>query len=146
MYAERDRDILAEFQEKRMKELKKQMGLKEITDESLLCKKSKSERMLVHFYDKRFRRCQEMNAVLEEIAPNYPKIQFLCAEAVKFPFMTEKLEIEQLPYLATFSDGYFTGGIIGFQDIGEEQLDRSLLEQYILQSSLCDKSPAETVQ
>ncbi|KAI5191080.1 hypothetical protein NEMIN01_1349 [Nematocida minor] len=141
-----DHDILEEFTQKRLKELQQQIALREITDETLLCKKTKTDTLIVHFYDKSFKRCKEMNAVLEEIAPKYPAIQFLCAEAEKFPFLTERLEIEQLPYLATFSEGYFMGGIIGFQDIGEENLDKSLLEQYIKQSSLLDKKVQKSNQ
>ncbi|KAH9385202.1 uncharacterized protein NEMAJ01_0098 [Nematocida major] len=141
-----DGDILEEFRQRRLKELQQQITLKEITDETLLCKKTKSETLIVHFYNKNFQRCKEMNRVLEEIAPKYPAVQFLCAEADKFPFITERLEIKQLPYLATFMQGYFTGGIIGFQDIGEEHLDKGLLEQYIVQSGLLDKKASESDQ
>lgn len=141
-----EEEILEEFTQKRIKELQGSATLKEITEEALLCRKTKTETLIVHFYNKDFKRCKEMNRVLEEIAPKYPSIQFLCAEAEKFPFITQKLEIQELPYLATFTEGYFTGGIIGFQDIGEEKLDVKLLEGYIRQSSLLQKIPVENNQ
>lgn len=139
-------DILEEFTQKRLKELQEQISLKEITDEKLLIKKTQSDKLIVHFYDPKYTRCKEMNSVLEKVAPKYPGIQFLCAQAVLFPFLTERLEIAQLPYLATFTGGYFTGGIIGFQDIGEEALDKNLLEQFIRQFSTIEKKEGKTNQ
>ncbi|KAI5180138.1 hypothetical protein NEOKW01_0467 [Nematocida sp. AWRm80] len=141
-----DRDILEEFTKKRLAELRKQTTLKEITDEMLLLRKTQKDTLLVHFYHKDFIRCKEMNKALEELAMKYPTITFLCAEAIQFPFITEKLEIKELPYLASFSKGFFIGGIIGFQDIGETSLDIQLLEQYIVQSDLLDKSTSQTHQ
>ncbi|KAI5187879.1 hypothetical protein NEHOM01_2423 [Nematocida homosporus] len=136
-------DILNEYTHKRLAELQKSCTLKEITDERLLLKKSKTDTLLVHFYDKRFPRCKEMTEALEILAPKYPSIEFIIAEATKFPFITEKLEVQELPYLASFTKGFFIGGIVGFQDIGEERLDLKLLDQYIQQSDLLEKEPTQ---
>ncbi|OAG28834.1 hypothetical protein NEDG_00973 [Nematocida displodere] len=141
-----DSNILEEFAAKRMAELQKLRTLREIEDETLLLKKTKTDTMIVHFYQKAFKRCKEMNKALEEIAPKFPKIDFLLADAAMFPFITEKLEITELPYLATFTKGFFIGGIIGFQDIGETAVDLALLEQYIKQSDLSEKTPQKSAQ
>ncbi|EHY64869.1 hypothetical protein NEAUS04_1015 [Nematocida ausubeli] len=120
--------------------------LREITDEALLCKKVKKDKIVMHFYDKKFKRCQEMNKALESLAPQYSKIEFLCGEAEKFPYITNMLEITHLPYLATFSDGYFTGGIIGYQDIGDDQLDLKLLEGFLQNHSAISGSQDRPIE
>lgn len=133
-------DILNEYKQRRIEEIRKaQSTLKEIKDETLLLKKTKKDTLLVHFYDKRFPRCVELTKALEYLAPKFPSIEFLNAEAILFPFVTDKLQIIQLPYLASFTKGFFIGGIIGFQDIGDDHLNIDLLEQYILQSDLSEK-------
>lgn len=134
-----ERDILEEFTKKRIQELQSIGVLKEIENEALLLKKTQSETLLVHFYDRSFGRCQEMNRALEKLAGRFPAIEFLSAPARLFPVITSKLEIEELPYLAAFAKGFFIGGVIGFQDIGDTQLDLGLLEQYIKQSDLLEK-------
>jgi len=136
---DRDADgVLEEYRKKRLQELQSQISVKEIESEPLLVKKSQKETLCVHFYNKDFEKCREMNAALDLIAKKYPSVEFLRAEAHKFPFVTEKLEIRELPYLASFSKGFFIGGIIGLQDIGETSLDVNLLEQYIRQSDLLE--------
>ncbi|KAI5190882.1 hypothetical protein NECID01_1177 [Nematocida sp. AWRm77] len=134
-----EQDILEEFTRRRIKELACTGVLKEIDNEELLIEKAKKDTLVVHFYNGAFPRCVEMNKALEQLAPKFPQVEFLSASAGKFPKVTGVLEIEQLPYLASFTQGLFLGGIIGFQDIGEEKLDVGLLEQYIRQSKLLEK-------
>lgn len=141
-----EHEILEEFTKKRLKELQEQISLKEITDEKLLLKKTQTDTLIVHFYNPNYKRCKEMNSALEEMVVKFPSIQFLCAEATSFSFLADRLEIKQLPYLATFTGGYFTGGIIGFQDIGEDVLDKSLLEKFIRQFSTLEKKADEIHQ
>ncbi|KAI5173200.1 hypothetical protein NEFER03_2160 [Nematocida sp. LUAm3] len=141
-----DEEIFNTYARKRMQELQKNLSLREITDEALLIKKTKESTLLVHFYDPNFPRCKEMTRALEELAPKYPSIEFLNARAINFPFITEKLEVTQLPYLASFTKSFFIGGIIGFQDIGEDSLDVNLLKAYIDHSDLLETSPRQENQ
>lgn len=137
-----DEDVLAEYTRRRLAELemekarapepsRTEKGVAEIEDEALLLRKTKRERLVVHFYDRKFRKCAEMTRGLEELAPRFPHVQFVLAQAKDFPFITEKLEISQLPYLATFSNGYFIGGVIGFQDMGDTCLDIGKLQAFL---------------
>jgi len=127
-----DSDFIEQYTKRRYEELlRRSPAVKKIDDERLFIEKSERDTMAVHFSSSGFRRCKEMNRALDELCHKFPEVEFYIAEAADFPYVAEKMEIGVLPYLAFFSKGYFIDGVVGFEEIGEERVDLSLLEKRI---------------
>jgi len=125
-------DFVEEYTKRRYKELLKQSAcVRKIEDERVFVAKSEKDTMVVHFSNRDFKRCKEMARALDEVCHKFPGVEFCVVEAADFPFVTEKMAIGALPYLAVFSKGYFIDAIVGFEGIGEEKIDPVLLEKSI---------------
>jgi Thioredoxin len=132
MGAATDSDFIEEYTKRRYKELlQRSPAVRKLDNEQLFIEKSERDTMAVHFSCSEFRRCKEMNGALDKLCHRFPEVEFYIVEAADFPYVAEKMEIGVLPYLAFFSKGYFIDGVVGFEEIGEERIDLSLLEKRI---------------
>lgn len=138
-----DAEAFAEYTRRRMQELvKSTASVKTVERESALVEKTKRDTMVVHFGSPSFARCKEMNRALDAICSKFPSIEFVTVDAKKFPLMCERLGVQALPFLGFFTKGFFIGGVVGFEQIGDTRLSLPLLERKIKESDLIEKKAA----
>ncbi|KAF7685223.1 Phosducin-like protein 3 [Cucumispora dikerogammari] len=133
-----DNKVISAITSKRYKELKTILlpSITEIPTEEIFISKSKTEKMIVHFYSSKFKLCEQMNLVLKEIVKDYKNIGFYKIDAEKCPLVCSKLRIGVLPFLGFFKGGYFVGSQIGFEGIGDVKCDVNQLRKVINKSEL----------
>lgn len=76
-----------------------------LTEKEIMKITTSSQRCVVHFYHKEFRRCMIMDKHLSTIARKYFKTKFVKIEVENAPFLVEKLLIQILPCVIAFVDG-----------------------------------------
>ncbi|ADM10923.1 thioredoxin-like protein [Encephalitozoon intestinalis ATCC 50506] len=129
----RDGEAFMRYREKRIQELSG--NVEDITSERELIEKTKSLKMIVHFYKPEFGRCQTMDKRVREIKNCFPEIRFYRVNAEICPVVTRKLEIRVLPFLGFFKDGYFVDQVVGFEKLGDN-LDLEALKKRISDSNI----------
>ncbi|RVD91977.1 thioredoxin [Tubulinosema ratisbonensis] len=131
-----DDEIFAKYRKRRINDFKKQKEVKELKTEEELMKKSMSDTMIVHFYKEEFLRCKIMNEALERVCHKFRDIDFYKAKAENCLVITEKLNIQALPFLGFFHKGFFVDYIVGFEKIGENELKEEELISFIKNSNI----------
>lgn len=128
----------SEYHKKRYQELKTLLlpQINEITSQEDLIHKTKTENMIVHFYKKGFKFCNEMDEKLKKIIKDYQNIKFFRVNVEICPFVCEKLNITVLPFLGFFRNGFFVGQHIGFEKVGDTHCDLNKLKKVINESEL----------
>ncbi|WEL37815.1 thioredoxin [Encephalitozoon hellem] len=136
-----DDEAFMRYREKRIQELCG--GIEDITSERELIEKTKSLKMIVHFYKQEFSRCKIMDRRLEGVREFFPGIRFYRVNAEICPVVARKLEIRVLPFLGFFKDGYFVDQIVGFERLGDEA-EPEALKKRIQESNIF--KPVSSIQ
>ncbi|KAJ3156851.1 hypothetical protein HK101_001459 [Irineochytrium annulatum] len=126
-----DDDMLANIREKRMKEIKSEMikhqemagsshgTYEEIhTEKEVLTVTTKTDKVIVHFFHKEFRRCQIMDKHLGTLARKHFRTRFVKADVEKCNFLVEKLKVIVLPCVIAFIKGVSVDRVVGFDELG----------------------------
>lgn len=142
MYCDKTKDELEFEDDEFLRKYTEKMLFKsiytEFTDEESLIGLSLHQRLVVHFYSKKFKKCVIMNESLRKIAVNFPNIKFGFIDVENCPKMCLALKIKVLPFLGFFKDGFFVDQLVGFEKIGNsEKLKSEDLEAFIRQSEMC---------
>jgi thioredoxin-like negative regulator of GroEL len=132
-----DDEIFRRYRERRLQELSN--SVTEITSEKELVDKTQRLTMVVYFYKPEFRRCKVMDHVLGAVSRELPSLLFYRMNAELCPFVTEKLGITALPFLGFFKDGFFVDQVVGFEEIGDDDVSPALLKKKIKESSIFKK-------
>ncbi|KAF8897653.1 thioredoxin-like protein [Infundibulicybe gibba] len=109
----------------RMKEMKenKHGTYGEIADEKEVVRVSAHEpKCVVHFYHSNFKRCEIMDKHLAKLAPKYFNTRFIRVFVENVPWLVEKLGIKVLPCVVCFVDGVSKDRLIGFEELGNEDV------------------------
>ena len=133
-----ENELLTQYQKKRYQELVNIMtpGITEIKSEEELIAKTKVEKMIVHFYKDGFKFCNEIDGGLKKISKEYGDIKFYRIRAEICPLVCEKLNIQVLPFLAFFKNGFFVGQHVGLEKVGDSHCDLNMLKEMINKSEL----------
>ncbi|KAI5152372.1 hypothetical protein ENBRE01_2779 [Enteropsectra breve] len=119
------------------KQMKQVFGVISFEDEEELITLTEKIPIIISFYKSNFRKCIFMNKALEAIAPDFKKIKFATIDVSKCPKMVESLDIQVLPYLGFFRDGYFVDKLVGFEKLGNTQcFELKKLREYISNSPI----------
>lgn len=131
-----DEEIFVKYRSRRINDFKKYKEVTEIKSEEELMKKTLSDTMIVHFYKDEFIRCKIMNEALERICDKFIDIDFYKIKADNCLYVTNKLDIQALPFLGFFHRGFFVDYVIGFEKIGETVLNEESLINFIKNSNI----------
>ncbi|KAF8517805.1 thioredoxin-like protein [Gautieria morchelliformis] len=161
LFEELDKELedgldLGGFRERRMEELRREMGkvrdmrenehgiYTEILDEKEVIRVSANEaRCVVHFYHRNFQRCKIMDKHLEELAPRYFSTRFIRVFVESVPWLVEKLAIKVLPCVICFVGGVSKDRIIGFEELGNQDgFETAALEIRLRVSGVLEKPKA----
>ncbi|OAX44538.1 thioredoxin-like protein [Rhizopogon vinicolor AM-OR11-026] len=114
----------------------------EITNEKEAIRISASEsRCVIHFYHTNFRRCEIMDKHLAQLAPKYFATRFIRVFVENVPWLVEKLAIQVLPCLMCFVDGVSKDRLIGFEELGNNDVfETAVLELRLANSGVLQKS------
>ncbi|KAJ3102859.1 hypothetical protein HDU97_000242 [Phlyctochytrium planicorne] len=133
LFAELERDDdhhMAKIRELRMGEIRKEMmraqelassngTYDDIDSEKEILKiTTGSDKCVVHFYHKEFRRCQIVHKHMESLARKHYKTRFVKIDVEKCPFLVERLKIQVLPCIIAFIKGVSVDRIVGFDELG----------------------------
>eukprot|EP00842_Homolaphlyctis_polyrhiza_P005788 jgi/Hompol1/620/HPOL_005366-RA len=146
---EDDDGMVAAFRERRMQELRAEVlrrreqelsksGIYETTtdEKSILKITTTTDKCIVHFAHKDFRRCLLMDKHLAELARRHPQTRFLKIDVENAPFLVEKLKIKVLPCLMAFVDGIAVDKLLGFEGVAEkDDFATSALEKRLSEGS-----------
>lgn len=126
-----DEDDLEAIRRKRFEALKKKQeqkkewltnghgGYEELPDEkSFFDATKKSKKVVCHFYLSSVERCKILDMHLQLIAPKHIGTRFVRANADKFPFLMQRLNIRVIPTIAIVMDSITVDYIRGFGDLG----------------------------
>ncbi|KAM0685252.1 hypothetical protein COBT_003539 [Conglomerata obtusa] len=130
------------YKQKRLAEINKLHTTPSIdtyTDETALIKKSKSDTMIVHFYNEKFSKCKIMDANLEKVCMFFKGVEFIRIDAALCPTFAEKLQITVLPFLAFFKNGFFIDHVVGFEGFGSHSFEVNDLVAFIKKSEMFKK-------
>jgi len=137
-----DDDDLEALRQKRMAGMKKQQAKKqewlanghgnyeEIPEEKEFFNVTKkSENVVVHFYKDDSFNCKILDKHLAALAPKHIETKFCKINALKCPFLTDRLKIRVIPTMAVIKDGITKDYIVGFTDLGNtEEFSTEMLE------------------
>ncbi|KNE57642.1 hypothetical protein AMAG_04507 [Allomyces macrogynus ATCC 38327] len=147
---ERDDDDLAGFREQRIEQLKAELEraramrenahgtYAEIKDEKEVLKITTStNKCVVHFFHKEFRRCAIMDKHLEALASKHFRTRFIKVNVENAPFLVDRLKVKVLPCVVLFVDGISKDRVIGFEELGNTDAFRTpVLEARLLKSGV----------
>ncbi|KAF4658386.1 hypothetical protein FOZ61_005669 [Perkinsus olseni] len=91
--------------------------LNEITEAEFLDTVTKSDKAIVHFYHRSFRKCKVIDKHLGLLAPSLLDIKMARLDAQKAPFFVERLRIRVLPTTVLFVKGIAVYHIVGFEGL-----------------------------
>lgn len=95
---------------------------------------TRSEIVVVHFYQPTFPKCKAMNAALDQLAERHLPLNVVAIQAEKAPFLVAKLKVKVLPFVVVYSQGKEVTRMVGFDgisvgsDVSVELLERRLHE------------------
>ncbi|KAI9025877.1 thioredoxin-like protein, partial [Phycomyces nitens] len=137
-----DDSHMAYMREKRIKEIEEELERRqamsenqhglytEISNEKEFMDITTSEKYVVgHFFHKDFRRCKIMDTHLEKLAAKHYGTRFIRIDVQNAPFLVEKLQVQTLPCVMAWVNGYCQIKLIGFDELGNSDgFQTSLLE------------------
>jgi len=149
-----DGDELEVLRQKRIAGMKKQQAKKqewlsnghgqyeEIPEEKEFFNVTKkSENVVVHFYKDDAFRCKILDKHLAALAPKHVETKFCKINAVKCPFLTERLKIRVIPTMAVIKDSKTRDYIVGFTDLGNtDEFSTEMLEWRLARSDIINYS------
>ncbi|KAJ3252395.1 hypothetical protein HDU77_005176 [Chytriomyces hyalinus] len=156
---EKDDDhLLADMRERRMAELRAEMmqaqeeasssfGSYEniLSEKEVLLITTSTDKCVVHFYHKEFRRCQIMDRHLGTLARKHGKTRFLKIDVEVCPFLVEKLQIKVLPCVIPFINGVSVDRLVGFEELGEsDAFQTAILEKRLAETKVLSMGEFET--
>ncbi|ORY41232.1 thioredoxin-like protein [Rhizoclosmatium globosum] len=161
LFAELEEDddhLLADMRERRMKELRAEMikaqelaSMQHGSYENILSEKevlnitTSTDKVVVHFYHKEFRRCQIMDRHLGTLARKHYKTRFVKIDVEVCPFLVERLKIKVLPCVIPFVNGVSIERLIGFEELGEsDSFQTAMLERRLAEAKVLDLDARET--
>lgn len=102
---------------------------------------TKEEKVLVHFYQPDFGRCKTMNERLELVAEKHLELMVVAIKADKAPFLANKLQIKQLPFVVGYINGKLVLKLLGFEQLGNNATDFPVqaLENQLLRANLIQR-------
>ncbi|KAF4746343.1 hypothetical protein FOZ63_016886, partial [Perkinsus olseni] len=109
--------------------------LNEITEAEFLDTVTKSDKAIVHFYHRSFRKCKVIDKHLNLLAPLLLDIKVARLDAQKAPFFVERLRIRVLPTTVLFVKGIASGSCI--ESYGQHVAAESLKSDF--ESPLCNQ-------
>ncbi|KAG0709750.1 thioredoxin-like protein [Suillus ampliporus] len=114
----------------------------DITNEKEAIRISASEpHCVIHFYHSNFKRCEIMDKHLAKLAPKYYATRFIRVFVENVPWLVEKLAIQVLPCLMCFVDGVSKDRLIGFEELGNNDVfDTAVLELRLANSGVLQKA------
>ncbi|KAJ3123698.1 hypothetical protein HK100_011521 [Physocladia obscura] len=155
---EKDDDhLLANMRERRMQELRAEMMKQQEmasnqhgTYENILSEKevlkitTTTDKVVVHFYHKEFRRCQIMDKHLGTLARKHFKTRFIKIDVEVCPFLVEKLKVQVLPCVIPFIKGISLERLIGFEELGEsDSFQTAILERRLIELKVLTPDPRD---
>ncbi|KAI7864816.1 thioredoxin-like protein [Spinellus fusiger] len=163
LFAELERDDdndLAMMRERRMREIQEEITRRqemgenkhgvctEITSEKEFMNITTSEKYVVgHFFHKDFRRCKIMDTHLEKLAEKHYGTRFIRIEVQNAPFLVEKLQIQVLPCVMAWVNGYAQTKLIGFDELGNsDAFQTSLLEMRLSNAGVLKQKQTDTTK
>ncbi|KAJ3330920.1 hypothetical protein HDU76_004506 [Blyttiomyces sp. JEL0837] len=146
LFAELERDDdeeMSYMREKRMNELRAEMakvkdmaGNRHGTYEDIMTEKeilditTKTDKCIVHFYHKEFRRCKLMDKHLEILSRKHFTTRFVKIDVERCPFLVERLKVQVLPCVLCFIKGISVDRLVGFEELGEsDDFQTTVLER-----------------
>lgn len=147
---ENDDAISAQYKENRLQQLQKEIGaidraaasrglslgaVHTVSDEKeLMSIVTRTEILVVHFFQPAFARCRAMNDALAELAQRHVAVHVLAVQADLAPFLVAKLAIKVLPFVVVYKKGVEITRIVGFEGVAdaEGRLATSLLENRLV--------------
>lgn len=148
MLRERRRQVFKVQQIKQSEYINKQHGsYREIKEgdffNTVVREKGGSDDVALHFFHKDFEKCLIMDRHLSELAPQLMSIKFAKIDVDKCPFLVERLRVNVLPCVLLFHNDVAVDRIIGFEDLGEDDLDQNALRERII--SGVKKNPEDDI-
>jgi hypothetical protein len=128
-----DIDDLDFIRQKRMDELKNQSKninalksrghgeYKVIEETDFLPCVTSSDKVVVHFFHRDFKRCSIIDKHLDMMAKSIITCRFVKLEASKATFFVSKLSVKVLPTVVFFVNGVAVGRMVGFEGIKDEE-------------------------
>lgn len=97
----------------------------------------KSENVVCHFYKDDSFRCKILDKHLAALAPKHVETKFCKINAVKCPFLTDRLKIRVIPTMALIKDAKTKDYIVGFTDLGNtDEFSTEMLEWRLARSDI----------
>ncbi|KAH9250612.1 hypothetical protein BASA83_005559 [Batrachochytrium salamandrivorans] len=146
---EDDDGLSAAFRERRMEQLNAEVSrMRQLeqekhgryetvyTEKEILHITTTTDRCIVHFSHKDFRRCQLMDRHMEDLAKKHVKTRFIKIDVADAPFLVEKLKIQILPCIMAFVGGITVDKLLGFEGVSEkDDFPTSALEKRLSEGS-----------
>lgn len=118
-----------------LRQLNKSIELKEYTNENELIKLTTTETMIIHFCEPSYKTCKAMNTGLQKCSLKFKNIRFGYINVYNCPLMAQSLEIQTLPFVGFFKQGFLIDELTGFEKLKKSNLTGILdiieLEKYI---------------
>ncbi|KIY49340.1 thioredoxin-like protein, partial [Fistulina hepatica ATCC 64428] len=113
----------------------------EVVDEKEVIRITASlPRCVVHFYHSNFKRCEIMDKHLAKLASKYFNTRFFRVFVENVPWLIEKLSIKVLPCVICFMGGVAKDRLIGFEELGNNDVfDTATLEMRLSMSGVLQK-------
>ncbi|ORX58802.1 thioredoxin-like protein [Hesseltinella vesiculosa] len=163
LFAELEKDddhFLSSLREQRLQAIQQEFTRRKVMEESQhgLLTEIESEKefmdttlkekyMVGHFYHSDFRRCKIMDQHLQTLANDYMDTRFVKISVENAPFLVEKLQIQVLPCVIGWVDGYIKTKLVGFDELGNtDGFSTQRLASQFSQAGVIRKKEAATAQ
>lgn len=105
-------------------------------EKQLMLMTTSTEKMVIHFSHKDFKKCKIMDKHLEIIARKHTDTRFVKVDVEDVPFLVDKMDIKILPCVISFIDGAGVDRLLGFEGISlGDDFSTHLLENRLVQMS-----------
>ncbi|KAJ3218542.1 hypothetical protein HDU67_005101 [Dinochytrium kinnereticum] len=101
-----------------------------------------TDKVVVHFYHKEFRRCQIIHKHLDGLTRKHYRTRFVRIDVEKCPFLVERLKVQVLPCVIAFIKGIAVDRIVGFDELGgTDSFSASTFEKRLSFSKVISQDP-----
>ncbi|KAI8907896.1 thioredoxin-like protein [Gorgonomyces haynaldii] len=138
MREERMAQLKFEMEQRRLEETMRYGTYDLLTKEKdLMNAVTKTEKAVVHFGHKDFKRCHIMDKHLENLARKHHQTRFMKIDVANCPFLVEKMKIKVLPAIFMYLNGLAVDSFVGFEGIADkDDFSTQMLETRIAQSQV----------
>ncbi|KAI9224596.1 thioredoxin-like protein [Blastocladiella britannica] len=118
---------------------------REILDEKeILSITTSTQRCVVHFFHKDFRRCAIIDKHLTGLAQRHFNTRFVKVNVDNVPFLVDRLKVKVLPCVVFFIDGVSKDRLIGFEELGNtDNFPTSMLEKRLAKAGVVSLQPQQ---